>query len=84
MREQRVLERVVEASLGTEGFGEEVGLWDVALVPDQHSDGAPGIDDENFRLIGGMRELHFGLRFFLYSKKDENVSEHSEGGRKEE
>jgi hypothetical protein len=39
MRKERVLEWVVEASLATQRFDQEVGLGHIAVFSDEHSNG---------------------------------------------
>jgi hypothetical protein len=43
MREERVLERVVEACLAAQCFSQEIRLWYVAVLSDEHPDGATGV-----------------------------------------
>ena len=63
------MERVMEACLGTKCFGEEVRLWNIALLSDEHANGAASVYNKNFGLVGGMGELHFMYREKLMELK---------------
>ena len=58
VREERVLERVVEAGLAAEGFGQKVWLWDVAVVSDEHANGTAGVYYQYARFIGRQEKVH--------------------------
>ena len=48
MREERLLERVVEAMLAMQSFGEEVRLWDVPPLAEYHVDCPSCVQDQHF------------------------------------
>ena len=58
MREERVLQRIVEAILSAESLSEKVGLGDVAALAKDHVDGAASVKDEHSRLVCRLRGLH--------------------------
>ena len=59
MREERVLERVMEASLAAQCFGQEIWLWHVSMVSDEHPNGTTGVDYQHLRFIRSEAEFHF-------------------------
>jgi hypothetical protein len=57
---ERVLEGVVKAGLATQGFCEEVRLWNVACVADEHANCAASIDDQDLGFVGRLRDIQAG------------------------
>ena len=58
MREERILERIMEASLAAQRFGQEIWLWHISMVSDEHPNGTTGVDYQHLRFIRSEAEFH--------------------------